>query len=94
MRIAFVGHICLDQNIVRGGTETACGGGVLHGAITAQRLGAQTLVLTKCAPADRRRFQPLTEAGVQVLFLPSLQSTSIRNVYPSENPDVRMSFLI
>lgn len=94
MKIVFVGHVCVDQNVVRGETETLYGGGVVHGGITAQRLGAKAVVVTKCAEADRPGFQHLGEAGVEAVFLPSLASTSIRNVYPSENPDDRQSSLI
>jgi sugar/nucleoside kinase (ribokinase family) len=94
MRVLFVGHVCVDKNIVRGETETLYGGGVVHGAITAQRLGAEAAVITKCAAADKGHFGHLAEAGVQTRFLSSPDSTSIRNVYPSENPDERQSFLI
>ena len=94
MKILFIGHVCVDKNVVRGETETLHGGGVVHGAITAQRLGAQAIVLTKCADADQPFFLHLTEAGVETVFLPSPTSTSIRNVYPSENPDDRQSALI
>ncbi len=94
MKTAFVGHVCVDKNIVRGETETLYGGGVVHGAITARRLGAESVVLTKCAETDRRDFQHLADAGVQVIFLPSADSTSIRNLYPSDNPDDRESSLL
>ena len=94
MKILFVGHVCVDKNVVRGETETLYGGGVVHGAITSQRLGAQAIVITKCAEADRPGFKHLSEAGVETVFLPSHTSTSIRNVYPSENPDDRQSSLI
>jgi len=94
MRILFVGHVCVDKNVVHGQTETLYGGGVVHGAITARRLGAHAVVITKCAESDRPHFQHLSDAGVQVVFLASPASTSIRNVYPTENPDDRRSFLI
>lgn len=94
MKILFVGHVCVDKNVVRGQTETLYGGGVVHGAITAQRLGASAVVVTKCAEADRAGFRHLGDAGVQTVFLPSPWSTSIRNVYPSDDPDDRQSLLI
>jgi sugar/nucleoside kinase (ribokinase family) len=94
MDILFVGHVCVDQNVVRGETETLYGGGVVHGAITAQRLGLAAAVVTKCAEADRPGFRHLSEAGVKAIFVPSPSSTSIRNVYPSANPDERQSLLI
>lgn len=94
MRIAFVGHVCVDRNLIRGQLETFYGGGVIHGAVTAKRLGASVTVLTKCAAADREHFTSFAEAGVAATFLPSPASTSIRNEYPSENPDERRSFLV
>ena len=94
MKIAFVGHVCVDKNVVRGETETIGGGGVFHGGITARRLGADAVVVTKCAQSDCPSFHLLTEAGVRVIFLPTPSSTSICNVYPSENPDDRQSLLI
>lgn len=94
MKIVFVGHVCVDKNVVRGETETLYGGGVVHGAITAQRLGAHATVVTKCAEYDRPNFQLMGDVGVGVIFLPTPGSTSIRNVYPSENPDERQSHLI
>lgn len=94
MKIALVGHVCVDKNVVRGETETLYGGGVVHACITAQRLAAQTTVITKCAESDRPNFQLMSEVGGRVIFLPSPTSTSIRNVYPTENPDDRQSCLI
>ncbi len=94
MKITFVGHVCIDKNVIRGVTETFHGGGVIHGAVTAKRLDAQPFVLTKCAETDRENFTSFREAGIEPAFLPSPSSTSIRNVYPSDNPDDRQSFLI
>jgi sugar/nucleoside kinase (ribokinase family) len=94
MKIVFVGHVCVDKNVVRGETETIGGGGVFHGGITAQRLGAEAVVVTKCAESDRPSFHRMSKAGVRVIFLSTPTSTSIRNVYPSENPDERQSLLI
>ena len=94
MKIILVGHVCVDKNVVRGETETIGGGGVFHGGITAQRLGAEAIVITKCAESDRPSFRLMGEAGVRVIFRSTPTSTSIRNVYPSENPDERQSLLI
>lgn len=94
MKIVFVGHVCVDKNVVRGETETLHGGGVVHGCVTTRRLGAEVVVVTKCAERDRPNFNLMNEVGGQVIFLPTPTSTSIRNVYPTENPDDRQSFLI
>lgn len=94
MKLALAGHVCIDKNVVRGETETLYGGGVVHGAITASRLGAEAVVLTRCSKSDQDDYRHVSDAGARTIFLPSLESTSIRNVYPSENPDDRQSFLI
>ncbi len=94
MRITFVGHVCVDRNLIHGNLETFYGGGVIHGAVTARRLGADVSVLTKCANEDREHFTSFRDAGVEATFLPSPTSTSIRNEYPTENPDDRRSVLI
>jgi sugar/nucleoside kinase (ribokinase family) len=94
MTIVFVGHVCVDKNIVRGQTETYYGGGVIHGSVTAKRLGADVSVLTKCAATDWEHFTAFRDAGVEAAYIPSGASTSIRNVYPTENPDDRRSSVI
>jgi sugar/nucleoside kinase (ribokinase family) len=94
MKITFIGHVCVDKNLIRGQLETFYGGGVIHGAVTAKRLGAEVSVLTKCAEEDREHFTSFHDAGVDAIFLPSRRSTSIRNEYPTENPDDRRSYSI
>jgi len=94
VRITFIGHVCVDKNLIRGEIETFYGGGVIHGAVTAKRLGAEASVLTKCAEADREHFTSFRDAGVDATFLPSRSSTSIRNEYPTGNPDDRRSHII
>jgi sugar/nucleoside kinase (ribokinase family) len=94
MRIAFAGHLSIDVNVVKGVAHTGCGGGVFYGGVAAHRLGARTTVYTKCAAADQSKFVDLADAGVAVTFLPSTTSTSIRNDYPTDNPDDRISHII
>lgn len=94
MKIAFIGDVSKDLNVIKGQTQVASGGGVFYGAIAAQRLGAPTAVYTKCARDDQPLFQELSDAGVEVSFLPTRASTSIRNVYPSDNPDERTSAIL
>lgn len=94
MRVAFVGHLCIDRNVIRGETETFYGGGVVHGAVTTVRLGGRALVLTRCAEAELAKWESLADTEVEVRCRPSRESTSIRNVYPSDNPDDRQSYLV
>ncbi len=48
--IALVGNLAVDR--VAGG-EPRPGGGVFHAARAAVSLGADAVVVTRCAPADR-----------------------------------------
>jgi sugar/nucleoside kinase (ribokinase family) len=94
VRIAFLGHLSLDVNVIKGQAQHAVGGGVFYGGVTASRLNATTRVYTKCAPTDRERFDVLKDSGIDVVFLPSRTSTSIENNYPTDNPDDRKSRLL
>lgn len=94
MHIAFVGHVSVDHNVVKGQEQVLYGGGVTHGAMTAHRLGADATIFTKCAELDRPHFAFVAQAGVDVSFLPSATSTSIRNDYPTDNPDDRTSRIV
>jgi len=92
--ITFLGDVCLDINVVRGEPRDEIGGGVYHGAVTARGLDVPARVITK-APADQRRhFQAIEAAGASVTWLDSPACTSIRNDYPSENPDDRISRVV
>jgi len=94
MSITFLGDVCLDINVVRGEPRHEIGGGVYHGAVTASGLGCEARVITKAPVADRHHFVAIEQAGARVTWLESPRSTSIRNDYPSENPDDRISRVI
>jgi sugar/nucleoside kinase (ribokinase family) len=94
VKIAFIGHLCKDVNVVQGKVHTLAGGGVVHGAITAKRLGAQAAVYTKCAPEDQPAFGELGRAGVEMVYLKSQTTTSIRNEYPTSSAADRISTLL
>lgn len=94
MKLAFMGHLSVDINVVKGVSHTTAGGGIFYGSVAAHRLGAEAVVYTKCAVRDRHRFDELSAAGVRVVFLDSETSTSIQNDYPTDNPDDRTSRLL
>jgi sugar/nucleoside kinase (ribokinase family) len=93
-RISFVGHLSIDRNLLGGSETIVYGGGVLHGAVTARRLGAQVCLYTKCSPDDWPRFEDLTTVAVPTTLWPSATSTSIRNEYADDDPDRRTSTLL
>lgn len=94
MSITFAGDVCLDVNVVRGVAREEIGGGVYHGAVTARRLGVPVQVLSKARAQDRQRFVAIEQAGAILHWLPSATSTSIRNDYPTDDPDDRVSRVI
>ena len=94
MSLTFLGDVCLDINVVRGEPRREIGGGVYHGAVTACRLGCPVQVLTKARAQDRHHFHEIEQAGADITWAPSATSTSIRNDYPSEDPDDRISRVI
>jgi len=86
MKITLIGHVCVDRNVIRGVTETFYGGGVIHGAVTSKRLGAEVTVLTKCAEADREHFTSFRDAEVEVRFLPSAPARRSGISIPAKTP--------
>ena len=93
--ITFVGHLSKDINIFSSGKkEVIPGGGVYYGAFTAKSLGCKCVVITKVAEEDRILFKGLEDFGIHVIWNKSASTTSIENVYPSTNPDERMSRMI
>lgn len=93
-KITFVGHVSKDINKTSSETVVVPGGGVFYGSIAAQRLGVQCVVVTKLSNQDVSLFKPIEEAGVELIALSSSQTTTIENVYPSDNPDERMSRIL
>jgi sugar/nucleoside kinase (ribokinase family) len=94
MSISFLGHVSKDVNIVDGIRSIVAGGGVFYGSIAVARLGGKAKVYTKCAKEDRIIFSEMEKSGVGVHFFSSLSSTSIKNLYPTSNPDDRVSTII
>ncbi|WP_241240568.1 PfkB family carbohydrate kinase [Thermotoga sp. Ku-13t] len=93
-KITFVGHVSKDINKTPSETVIVPGGGVFYGSIAAQRLGVRCVVVTKVSSQDVSLFEPIEEAGAELIALTSSQTTTIENVYPSDNPDERMSRIL
>ena len=93
MRVVFLGHVSKDVNITNGEEKIVPGGGVIYGGATVVGLGEEAEVYTKCAKEDMEIFTSIAPK-VKFHFLPSSTSTSIENLYPSSNPDDRISRMI
>lgn len=92
--ITFIGHVSKDINVTQTEVLVVPGGGVFYGSIAAQRLSMECTVVTKLSDQDADLFRPMRESGVKMLILPSCETTTIENVYPSDNPDERKSRIL
>jgi sugar/nucleoside kinase (ribokinase family) len=87
--IISVGHVSHDSQTYRGQTTWFTGGGAYFSAFAATASGARVLVVTRLAEADRGLLAPLQEAGIEVLALPSRATTSIENIFQTDDLDSR-----
>ena len=87
-----IGPVARDINTI-GGTEypPSPGGAAYYSAMVYRRLGMPAAVVTRMAERDQPLLRELTDAGVEVLNLPSAATTTFRNDYPSaDDPDLRI----
>lgn len=94
MKIAFIGHLSKDINIMKGKEQIIPGGGVYYGAFVAKSFGVETYVYTKLSSKDIELFKHIEEYGIKLIKLRSKSTTTIRNIYPTDNPDDRVSKII
>ncbi|MGC8971799.1 MAG: PfkB family carbohydrate kinase [bacterium] len=94
MKIVFIGHVSKDINILKSKEQIIPGGGVYYGAFVAKSFLAETLVYTKLAKDDRELFNDMKDYGIEVIYFPSNTTTTIQNIYPTDNPDDRVSKII
>lgn len=90
-----IGHISKDEIVIGGKTESRPGGAVEASSYAAVAGGYRTGVLTKTARADRALLAmfSLLDSG-DVYFVDSGQTTSIRNVYLTQDMERRDCFAL
>ncbi len=82
-RIALVGNLTVDR--IAGGPPRA-GGGVFHGARAAVHVGAEAVVATRCAPADREvALAPLDALGLPVVCADASETTAFSFHYEGDH---------
>jgi sugar/nucleoside kinase (ribokinase family) len=82
-RIAVVGNLAVDR--VSGGQPRA-GGGVYYAARAAAHVGADLVVVTRCAPEDRAvALEPLEAFGVPVASVEATETTAFSFHYEGEH---------
>ena len=89
-----IGHITRDTLEYRGKITDFTGGGAYFSSIAAKRSSARICVVTKLAQRDFGVLDELKKEGIEVIAIPSSQTTSIENVFESDDLDKRKARLI
>ncbi len=92
--IVSIGHVTNDVRNMMGKKTPFVGGAAFFSPHAAKRSGADVLVITKMAEKDRHTLSMLTDAGIDVLPLASKATTSIENIFITEDQDNRKLKLI
>ncbi len=92
--IIHIGHVSKDIIIVKGKTSEGLGGAVYYSSIAAARSGAKVLVITKIAEKDKPLLSIFEKEQVEILVIASKYTTSIENIYYTEDMDRRKVTLI
>jgi len=92
-QVAFLGHYTKDTIVSSSGTRVVNGGAFNYGSQVAARMGLKTLAITRLAHQDIEVIRELEELGVKVLVRWTPQSTCLKLVYPTDNPDQRIIYV-
>ena len=87
--IVAIGHVTHDILDDRGRVSRFIGGGAYFSSFAAKRSAARVLVVTRLAAEDFGLLGGLEEEGIEVAALPGTLTTSIENVFESEDVDER-----
>lgn len=87
--IAFVGHYTKDTIVTPQETRTVHGGAFRYGAYVVAKMGLKAAAITRLAREDFEAVDDLARMGIEVLAKPTAQSTCLRLLYPTANPDQR-----
>ncbi len=85
-----IGHISLDYNIdYRDNQIIEVGGAVIYSSAAAYAGGYKVAVVTKVAPQDKDRLSAFVIDKDDIYYIPSSESTSIRNKYHTADKERR-----
>jgi len=87
--IAFLGHYTKDTIVSPHETKTGRGGAFYYGVHVVVKMGLKAAVITRLAEEDFEVVEDLSRLGVEVFATPTVQSTSLKLVYPTQNLDHR-----
>ena len=92
--IVLLGHFAIDNDVVDGVEKEVTGSAVYHGAFALNAIGAKVAVVTKLAKKHFPMLSIFKDAGISVFPTESEETTGIRNVYSTDDPDNRKSYFI
>lgn len=92
--IVFIGHISVDEIQRYGGRTTVeTGGAAFYTSMAAGCLpDLKIAVITRMTEGDHHLFEPLKARGIDVYLQPSPQTSHLRVVHGTDNPDEREIF--
>jgi sugar/nucleoside kinase (ribokinase family) len=91
--IAFIGNYTKDRILDGQGERWVDGGAFNYGAHVAARLGLKTCALTRLSKQDAHVVKRLEDLGISVFAHYTPESTQLRLVYPSADPDERKIYV-
>jgi sugar/nucleoside kinase (ribokinase family) len=91
--IAFIGNYTKDTIVDSQGERVVDGGAFNYGANVASRVGLKSCAITRLSKQDRQVVDRLKRLGVDVFPTFTPESTKLRLVYPSDNPDERQIYV-
>lgn len=92
--VVLVGHFSKDKNVVNGEEKDVPGGAIYYGAFPLKTIGVNVAVVTRVAKKDFPELSVFKKAGIPVFAREASQTTAIRNIYSTKNPDKRQSHLL
>ena len=92
--IMIIGHITRDTLEYRGKVTPFTGGAAYFSSFAARRSNSKICVVTKLAQRDFGVLDSLKKEGIEVIAFPSPETTSIENIFESDDPDKRKVRLI
>jgi sugar/nucleoside kinase (ribokinase family) len=87
--IMIIGHVTSDFLVYKGKASGFIGGGAYFSAFAARRSDVRFCVITKLAPKDYGILDGLKKDGIEVTAIPSPRTTSIENVFETDDVDRR-----
>lgn len=92
-QIAFIGHFTKDTIVSVSGTRVVNGGAFNYGANIAARINLKVQAVTMMSSEDSEVARDLEELGVKTYVTWTPESTCLKLVYPSDNPDERVIYV-